>query len=167
MATRCCCPPESRSGYSSRLSERPNRDRRSSAERLGLALRHLQRLDRRERDVAQDGHVREEVERLEHDADAAADRVHVDARPVISTPCTAIRPGVDRLQQVHASEQRGLPRARGADEAYDLVLIDGEIDPAQDLVAVEGLVDALELERLGVRDRAHRRRPNADAAGRR
>ena len=36
--------------------------------------------------------------------------------------------GVDRLEQVDAAQQRRLARPRRADEAHDLVLLDGEVD---------------------------------------
>ena len=36
IATRCCWPPDSRSGYSSRLSARPNRSSSSIASALRL-----------------------------------------------------------------------------------------------------------------------------------
>ena len=38
IATRCCCPPDSLSGYSSRLSARPKRARSSSARDSASAL---------------------------------------------------------------------------------------------------------------------------------
>ena len=52
--------------------------------------------------------------------------------------------GVDRLEQVDAAQERGLARARRADEADDLVLGDHEVDPAQDLELAERLVQALD-----------------------
>ncbi len=55
---------------------------------------------------------------------------------------------VDRLQEVHAAQQRRLPGAGRADQAHDLVLGDGEIDPAQDLERPEGLVETVDDERL-------------------
>ena len=57
--------------------------------------------------------------------------------------------GVDRLEQVDAAEQGRLARARGADEADDLVLGDRQVDPAQDLDAAERLVEALDPDRGG------------------
>ena len=38
MATRCCCPPDSREGYSSRLSDRPTQSKSSSALTVASAL---------------------------------------------------------------------------------------------------------------------------------
>ena len=90
--------------------------------------------------------MREEVEGLEDDPDAAPHRVHVDAVRRDLLAADDDPPGVDRLQQVHAAQQRRLPRARRADEADDLVLGQLEVDPAQHLELPERLVDALEDE---------------------
>ena len=57
-------------------------------------------------------------------------------------------PGVDRLQEVDAAEQRRLAGARRADQADDLVLGHGQVDPAQHLGLPERLVQALDDERL-------------------
>ena len=67
-------------------------------------------------------------------------------RAVTSSPATDDASRVDRLEDVHAAQERRLPGARGADEAHDLVLGEREVDPAQDLELAERLVDALELE---------------------
>ena len=76
---------------------------------------------------------------------------------VISSPSIDDPPGIDRLEQVDAAEQRRLALARGADEAHDLVLGTVEIDAAQDLEVAERLVQALDPQggRLG------RRQPSA------
>ena len=77
-------------------------------------------------------HVRKEVERLEDDPDPAPDAVRVDARRGdLRRRRATIRPRVDRLDQVHAAEERRLARAGRADQADDLVLGDGEVDAAQ------------------------------------
>src|SRR5207244_12004322 len=55
-------------------------------------------------------------------------------------------PGVDRLEQVHAAKQRGLPGAGCADQADDLMLRDLEVDAAQHFVAAERLTHRLQLE---------------------
>ena len=103
IATRCCWPPESRSGYSSALSASPNR---SSSSR---ALRGLRRgdgfstLTGASVTFCEHRHVREEVERLEHDADPPAHGVQVD--PGRGDVLPSIRsPGVDRLEQVDAAQ---------------------------------------------------------------
>ena len=56
--------------------------------------------------------------------------------------------GVDRLEQVHAAQERRLAGAGRADQADDLVLGDGEVDAAKHLVLAERLAHALEDERV-------------------
>src|SRR5262249_40139940 len=56
-------------------------------------------------------------------------------------------PGLDRLQQVDAAEQGRLAGAGRADQAYDLVLLEREVDSLQHLELPEGLVYRLDLER--------------------
>ena len=115
--------------------------------RLRLDSRGPQHLAWGERDVVEHGHVREEVERLEHDADPPPDAidVHVGSRDVVAFDDDA--PGVDRLDQVDAAQQRGLAGARRADEADDLVLIDRQVQATQDLEVAERLLEADDLQR--------------------
>ena len=65
------------------------------------------------------------------------------------------RPLVDVLEQVDAAEERRLPGARRADQADDLVEIDGEVDPVQHLELAEALGDVLERDEVAVRRRSH------------
>ena len=69
-------------------------------------------------------------------------------RPVISSPSIQMRPASIVLEQVDAAQQRRLARPGGADQAHDLVLGDGQVDAAQHLQVVEGLVQALDAQRL-------------------
>ena len=158
IATRCCWPPDSRSGYSSCLSARPNRLSSSLACACGLRPRHPQRLGRGQRHVPQHGHVREQVEGLEDDADLAPDQVLVDVRPGDLVPEHADPPGVDGLQQVDAAQQRRLARARRADQADDLVRGHRQVDALEHLVGLEGLVQVLDHDGLGRRRRGRARR---------
>src|SRR5262249_60781690 len=61
------------------------------------------------------------------------------------------------LEQVDAAQQRRLPRARGAYQAGDLVLADGEVDPVEDEIRPERLAQSLDLERR----RGHANAPSA------
>ena len=79
MATRCCWPPDSRSGYCVGLVGQAEALQQRACLLLGLGARPAQRLPRRERDVAKHAHVREEVVGLEDDADVAAHAVEVHA----------------------------------------------------------------------------------------
>jgi hypothetical protein len=80
-------------------------------DRIGLRVgaRPAEHLPRRQRDVAEDGHVREEVEGLEDDPDSPPDLVGVDARRRHVSPLDDDPPLVDRLEEVDAAEQRRLP----------------------------------------------------------
>ena len=64
---------------------------------------------------------------------AAPDAVDVDALGGDLLALDDDPPGVDRLEQVDAAQQRRLAGPGRADEADDLVLGDVEVDAAQDL----------------------------------
>ena len=98
--------------------------------------------------------MREQVVRLEDDADLPPQRVDVHLRPGEHLTVDDDRPLVDVLEQVDAAEERRLPGARRADQADDLVEIDGEVDPVQHLELAEALRDVLERDEVRVR-RAH------------
>ena len=68
-----------------------------------------------------------------------------------------IRPPFDRLEQVDAPEQGRLARARRADQADDLVLVDLEVDAPQNLERAERLVQVVDAQ--GGAIGAHARRP--------
>ena len=158
IATRCCWPPERRSGYSSRLSASPNRCEQPRRLLVRRAAGEAARLARRERHVLAHRHVREEVEGLEDDPDPAADAVDVDTAGGDLLAAHRDPPCVDRLEQVDAAQEGRLPRAGGADQAHDLVLGEREIDAAEHLELAERLVDALDEQRLAggrLRRRAH------------
>ena len=101
---------------------------------------------RRERHVAQDRHMREEVERLEHDPNAPPHPVDVHARrrDLLALYQDAAR--VDRLQQVDATKQRRLAATGRADQADDFVFGDGKVDAAQNLQLTERLPEPRDLQ---------------------
>ena len=77
MATRCCSPPESCAGYLRVFGGETD-----TVEQLHRALACLGSRDafhtyRRLRDVLERGHVREQIEVLEHHADTLAHPGHV------------------------------------------------------------------------------------------
>ena len=88
--------------------------------------------------------MREEVERLKDDPDLAPDAVYVYATRCDLLAEDGDTTALDRLEQVDAAKERRLPRARGADQADDLVLGELEVDPAQHFVSPEPLVDVFE-----------------------
>ena len=148
IATRCCCPPDSRSGTTSRLSARPNRA--SSASASASACARFWPRTCRGASVTLSMTVMCGKRLNAWKTMPIRRRMRLMSTPwaVISSPSTMIRPDIDGLQQVDAAEQRGLAGARRADEAHDLVLRDGEVDAAQDLERAERLVQALDPERL-------------------
>ena len=158
IATRCCCPPERLSGYASRLVGEAEAPSSSSARASASARESPSALRGPSVTFRSTAQVREEVVRLEHDPDLAADAVDVDAARGDLLAVDDDPAGVDPLEQVDAAEQRRLARARRADQAHDLVLRDREVDPAQDLVPAERLADAFE--------RARQARPPARGGGR-
>ena len=72
MATRCCWPPESCSGYLLRLLGDAHALELLHGAFFGLLLGHLADPHRRQRQVLQHRQVREQVELLEHHADLLA-----------------------------------------------------------------------------------------------
>jgi hypothetical protein len=70
MATRCCCPPESRSGYWRALSARPKRSSSTRPAASACSRGTLCTLRMARVMLSSTRQVREEVERLEHHADA-------------------------------------------------------------------------------------------------
>src|SRR5438093_55939 len=148
-------------GVVARLVGEP--EAREQLERLGLGLRlrQAEHAARPERDVPQHRHVREEVVGLEDDADPPPHAVDVDApaRDLDSLDDDPAR--VDGLEQVHAPQERRLARARGADQADDLVLGERELDAAQHLELAEALVQPLDEQRLAHRVASCRRRSRA------
>ena len=168
IATRCCWPPESRSGYSCAFSSSPIRAQQLHRLALRADARDAAHLARRERHVLEHRHVREQVVRLEDDPDLAPERVHVDlaVRDLLAVDDDAA--AVDGLEQVHAAQQRRLAGAGGADQAHDLVLLHGQVDVLQHLRCAEPLDDVVELDEVPVRGVIRRlRRARAARAGRR
>jgi hypothetical protein len=128
--------------------------------RLGVRPGQPEHLDGRKGDVPDHGHVREQVVGLEHDADAATHAVHVHAPRRDIRTLDEDAPGIDRLQQVDAAQQGALARPGRADEAYDLVVVDHQVDAVEDEVVPERLAQALDAQRRMAR------RPRVRPAGR-
>jgi hypothetical protein len=102
--------------------------------------------------------VREEVERLEDHAELPAHGDRVDGRVGDDLAVEQHIAVVDRVEQVHAAQERRLPRPARADQRDGLVLADGEVDAAQDRRVAEGLRYAARLDDLGRTHRARDRR---------
>ena len=126
MATRCCSPPDSRSGRWSRAVAEPDH-----LEQLAWPGRRRSRPaveDHRQLDVLQRGQVRQQVARrlLPDEPDRAAPV----ARPVApaeharrSWPATIGSPGRRDVQAAEDVEQRRLAAARGADDGHHLAAL--------------------------------------------
>jgi hypothetical protein len=110
---------------------------------------HAQGLARGEGDVPRHRHVGEQVEGLVHDADGAADAVHVHASCRYLLSFHHDTPGIYGLDEVDAPEQRGLARAGRPDQTNHLVRRDCQVYALQHLVLPERLADALEHEGRG------------------
>ena len=144
IATRCCWPPESRSGYSRALSARPIRPSSSSAVASASA--------RGRRSALRGPRV------TLSSTDMCGNRLNDwNTIPIRRRMASARTPGrgdvlvvedhaarVDRLEQVETAQQRRLARARRADQADDLVVVDGQVDAAQDLELAERFVKAFD-----------------------
>jgi len=122
------------------------------------------RADRRQDHVLEHGQVREQVERLEHDAEAAAGGHHRGRGVGHDLAVQQDVAVVDVLQQVDAAQQRRLARARCADEADDLVLGDDQVDALEHLQFTEGLVQSFDAQRLRAETATTRGRPRAHRA---
>ena len=123
----------------------PSPTRSSSAMRLVARLARFTplHLDRRQHHVVQRGQVREQVEALEHEADAAAQAVQLGAcSSAHGRSCrrTASVARLDLLQPVDGADQRRLARARRAADHDDLALLDLGVDVDERVVVAVPLV---------------------------
>jgi len=80
MPTRCCWPRTAPRGVGVELLAEPDAFELGLSAVAGLRLREPEHAARAERDVADRGEVREQVEPLEHHPDLAAEIVDVEIR---------------------------------------------------------------------------------------
>ena len=114
---------------------------------LGLFLCDMAHLHRREHDVLEHRHVREEVEALEHHADFLADVV--DIRLAIQQDAVDGHRAFRRhFEEVDAPQQRTLARARRADDDDDFLLLDMEVDALQDVGVAIRFVQVFNVDHL-------------------
>ena len=145
-ATRCCWPPESRSGCLSTCSDRPKRARSSRAALDGVGPPYAVHPDRRQHAVVEHRQVREQVVGLEDHPDPAAHGARVDARVGDLDAVEADHAVVDLLQQVEAAQQGGLARARRPDQADHVVALHGQVDVGEHHPVAVRLADVGELD---------------------
>ena len=123
---------------------------RSSCARPSASRRGIFRIrPRREREVVERGQLREEVELLEDDADALPDGGDVDALARDLLSLEEDPPGLDRLEQVDAAQERALSAAARPDDAEHLAGLDAQVDAVEDDVVAEALVDVLHADHGG------------------
>ena len=65
--------------------------------------------------------MREQVERLKDNRDVASNHVGINARIRQALTVETDIASVDTFEKIDTTQQRGLPRARRADEAYHFV----------------------------------------------
>jgi len=104
---------------------------------------------------------------LEDDPDPLPDGGDVDAArgDLLTFEVDAAR--LDRLEQVHAAQERALAAAARPDDHEHLAQGDLEVDPVEDEVVAEALADALEAQhrarlRRGILDRGAHGHPMSD-----
>src|SRR5437763_1466765 len=117
--------------------------------RLCLLAAHPQHLAQRQRDVAERGQMRVEVEGLEDHADVLAGAVQVDAARRQLDAVDPDHPPGRLLESVDAAQERALAGAGRADDDDDLPGPHAEADALQDLEIAERLVQAIDLEQEG------------------
>ena len=114
MATRCCWPPDRLAGIRAGLVGDAHPRQQLARGLLRLRPREALDLHRRQHDVLERRHVREEIEGLEHHADLGAQPRRGSTRgAVMDSPWTQDLALLDRLQPVDAADERALARARG------------------------------------------------------
>ena len=110
-----------------------------------------------EQDILDRGQVGEQVEELEHHADIGADRGQLALAAPAAAPVAGVAvadllavdldaAGIVGLQQVDATQQRGLAAAGRADDRHHLAGAHVEIDVLQHAHLSEGFSDALDVD---------------------
>ena len=132
-ATRCCSPPESWPGRWVSRCAKPDRIQRLA--RSAMASRTPGQFQRHG-DILQRRHGRDQVERLEHDADrrrAAGGPARPRPSPVTAWPASRMLPAVARSSPASTISRLVLPEPDGPDDADRLARRDVEVDAAQDV----------------------------------
>ena len=140
-----------------RLLREPDLLEQLERDQPSLARAGAVHLPRRQHDVLEHRHVREEVVGLEDDADLAAQRVHVDVAVGDLVAVDDDAALVDPLEQVDAAQERRLAGARRADQADDVVPLDLERHVVEHAQVAERLRDLVELDEAHVAPARSRR----------
>ncbi len=110
----------------------------------GFGLAGALELHRRQHAVLERRQVREQVELLEHEADAGTQRVHVKAFGVDVTPVDGDVATVDVFEPVERADQRRLARPRWPAHDQDFIFFHALGDPHQRVIVTVILVDVIE-----------------------
>jgi len=129
-----------------RLVLEPHPVKGRESDRLGLRIGKTCHLAQRQRDIAQGRHVGIEVEGLEHHADTTARGVDVVLGMQEIDPVDEDRAVGRLLQAIEAAQKCALARARRADDEYEFLRLDGEIDSFENRRSAEGLAEAPHLK---------------------
>src|SRR4051794_37829510 len=173
MATRCCWPPERRSGYSRAFWSRPMRA--SSVMACCSASRRAVPRTRTGASVTFSSTLMcgNRLKLWKTMPTSRRSALRSTPGPLTRSPWRRISPPWIGLEAVDAAQQGGLAAARGADQADDLVGLDLEVDAAQDLDGAVALDDAAQdldgavaLDDVADLDERHLSRPPACGAGR-
>ncbi len=123
---------------------------------VGIGARHAVHPAQRPGDVLQRGQMAEQVELLEHHADADAgalvgERARRQRLAVLAKAHAAAADlddaGVPAFEMVDAAQQRALARAAGAEQRDDFADPHGEIDAGEHRLLGVGLVQSVDLDR--------------------
>ncbi len=85
----------------------------------------------------------EQIERLEDEAHVTTNQVGINPAIVQILSEKRDRAAIDVFEQIRATKQRRLARARGPDQTHHLVAVQFQRDAAQDFVVSEAFDDLL------------------------
>ena len=163
MATRCCWPPRELAGIAIRNVAGADAVEQGLGLRARRAPGHALHLHGPLHHVLRRGHMREEIDALEHHAGPAPLRRDLPWRERVEAALAlgeALKLAVhedaarrNALELVDAAQERRLARARGPDGHADLARPDREIDASQRLHLAVELADPLHPHRKAIRAR--------------
>jgi hypothetical protein len=113
---------------------------------LGSCAAHLADAHRRQRDVAQDGQMREQIETLEDHSDLAANGVEVLQIVVEDDAVDDDLARIMRFEAIQGTQESRLPGTGRPDDGRHLPLVEGRRNVLQRMEGTEALVDLARLD---------------------